>query len=110
MRVPENVYGKERFLASRTESPETSVGDPDPDPQDPHVFGPSGFKTEDNVPASSYKEKYGENFFFYILHVTEERSLILQSEVWIRESGSAPKCHGSPTLPETIPALIALCC
>ncbi len=72
--MPENVYGKERFLANRTESPETSVEDPDPDPQDPHVFGPSGFKTEDNVPASSYKGKYGEKFFFYILHVTEERS------------------------------------
>ncbi len=54
MRVPENVYGKERFLTSRTESLETSVGDPDPDPQDPHVFwgGPSGFKTEDDEPAS----------------------------------------------------------
>ena len=50
MRVPENVFGKERFLASGTESPETSVGDPDP--QDPHVFGPSGFKTEDDEPAS----------------------------------------------------------
>ncbi len=47
------------------------------------------------------------NFFsFCILKVTDERSRIWSwieirihnSEVWIRGSGSAPKCHGSPTL------------
>jgi hypothetical protein len=40
--------------------------------------------------------------FFFILNVTEERIRIRNrihlSEVRIRGSGSAPKCHGSPTL------------
>jgi hypothetical protein len=62
-RVLENVYGKERISASRTESPETSVGDPDPYL---HVFGPPGFKSEDNVPAGSYKEKYEEEKIFFL--------------------------------------------
>jgi hypothetical protein len=45
-----------------------------------------------------------KKFFFGILKVSEERSRIrrwiriLQSEVRIRRSGSAPKCHVSPTL------------
>jgi hypothetical protein len=45
-------------------------------------------------------------FFFGILKVTEERSRIrirsgsgfVSQEVWIRGSGSAPKCHRSPRL------------
>ncbi len=40
--------------------------------------------------------------FFCILKVTEQRSRIRihKSEVRIRGSGTAPKCHGSPTLLE----------
>ncbi len=54
------------------------------------------------------RKKYGKKIIFCILKVIEERSRIRswiwiqirihQSEVWIRGSGSTPKCHGSPTL------------
>jgi hypothetical protein len=55
---------------------------------------------------ASYKKKYGKNIFFCILKTIEERSRIWSwiririqlSEVRIRGSGSAPKCHGSPTV------------
>ena len=57
-------------------------------------------------PRVSYKEKNMKNLFFGILKVTEERSRIRirihYSEVRIRGSGSAPKCHGFPTLEFTI--------
>ncbi len=63
------------------------------------------FKTEDNVPVGKLKEKLWEKVkFFGILKVAEERSRIRSwirirySEVRIRGSGSAPKCHGSPTM------------
>jgi hypothetical protein len=60
----------------------------------------------------SYKLKRRKKIiFFCILKVNEEWSMI-QSWIWIRihksevripGSGSAPKCHGSPTLPPPPP-------
>jgi hypothetical protein len=52
------------------------------------------------------QEKNMKKIFFCILKVTEEKSKseiwswirIDQSEVRFRGSGSAPKCHGSPTM------------
>jgi hypothetical protein len=71
-----------------TAAPQSRVADPDP--PDPHVFGPPG----------------SLNLFFVgILKVNDEnrririRIRIHHSEAWIRGSGSTQKCHGSATLP-----------
>jgi hypothetical protein len=89
-----------------------SVGDPDPDPQDLHVFGPpgSGFgsisqryglRLKIMCLGVNYKKKICKKFVC-ILKVIEKRvgsrSISQRCHVWIRGSGSAPKCHGSPTL------------
>ncbi len=59
-------------------------------------------KDEENVPLGKFKQKILN--CFCILKVTEERSRtrsrIHYSDVRIRGSGSAPKCHGSHTLPK----------
>jgi hypothetical protein len=49
-----------------------NVGDPDP-----HVFGPSG--------SGSISKRYGSGSFPFLIKV-------------LSGTGSAPKCHGSPTL------------
>jgi hypothetical protein len=56
----------------------------------------------------SYKEKKYEKNFFCILKVSEERSRIRSSDPKLDPDplvrgtipGTAPKCHGSPTLKE----------
>jgi hypothetical protein len=57
---------------------------PDPDPPDSHVFGPSVDVLKVNDENSRIRIRI--------------RFRIHQSEAWIRESGSSPKCHGSGTL------------
>jgi hypothetical protein len=92
----------------------TSVGDPD---TDPHVFGlpdphPDPLVTSmDPAPDPSIIKKNSQkNLDFYcyesasgsVESVCFWASRIRQSEVLIRGSGSAPKCHGTPTLLSTV--------
>jgi hypothetical protein len=56
------------------------------------------------MPVGNLREKNMEKkYFFCTLQINEERSRI---QSWIRIPGSAPKCHGSPTLLIVITILI----
>jgi hypothetical protein len=87
----------------------SSVGDPDPDPQDSHVFGPPGSgsgsiclkygsgsflflkRLKLMCLQVSYKKKNRGNFFLAYLKSLKKG---IGSGVG-SGSGSAPKCHGS---------------
>jgi hypothetical protein len=64
-------------------------------------FGLLSLKNDVNVPSKSNKKKTLKKISFLLASwkVNDENSKIrIQSEAWIRGSGSTPKCHGSGTL------------
>jgi hypothetical protein len=61
-----NKMGNPRFSAYL---PKTSVVDPDPDPPDPHVFGPPG--------SGSTLQRYGSGSGFFYQHAKIVRKTLI---------------------------------